>query len=693
MPYTQENRFIAIETPLGKDELLLTAFRGVEGMSRLFNFELIALSHNQGIAFEDIVGKSVTLSVDLADGSKRYFNGIISKFIQTGAGGQQDKSVYVAEYRAAMVPWLWLLTLTENSKIFQGKSVPKIVEEVFNKRGFQAGRDYALRLHGNHDDNKRDYCVQYRESDFNFISRLLEEEGISYFFEHEDGRHTLVLADDPVENKPCPQQKTARFQRTTGSWTEEDWIQDFQKKMEVVPTGITLNDYNFKVPLGDLKVNVPNSRKLTDRDCEIYDYPGGYEQRTGGDRLANIRMQEEEARISVFTGVSDCRAFTSGQRFELVDYYRSDMTNKQYVLTQVVHEAMQKLGASERSGGEANYRNQFTCIPFDVPFRPLQEYAEAGDPGDADRDRVGPGRRGDLHRRVRPGEGAVPLGPARQEGREHLLLDPRGAGLGRAELGRHAHPAHRPGGDRRLPGGRPGPAHHHRARLQWREHGPLIALPAEQDAGGPSSPTPRRAAAGFNEFRFEDKKGDEQLFIHAEKNQDNRVKNDLREWVGNENHLIVKGDQVEMIGGDKHLTVKGDSNEKVDGTLSLKAGMDMQEKVGMKHAIDAGMEIHLKAGMNVVLEAGMSITLKAGGGFVVVGPAGVTISGTPVLINSGGSAGAGSGCSPAAPKEPQEADKANPGKKPPLGSPGGSPSPQAQTLKNAAQSGKPFCDV
>ncbi len=467
MPYTQENRFIAIETPLGKDELLLTAFRGVEGMSRLFNFDLIALSHNQGIPFEEIVGKSVTISVDLADGSKRYFNGIVSKFIQTGSGGQQDKNVYIAEYRATMVPWLWLLTLTENSKIFQGKSVPKIVEEVFNKRGFQAGRDYALRLHGNHDSNKRDYCVQYRESDFNFISRLLEEEGISYFFEHEDGKHTLVLADDPVENKPCPQQKTARYQRTTGSWADEDWIQDFQKRMEVVPTGITLNDYNFKVPLGDLKVNVPNSKKLTDRDCEIYDYPGCYEQRTGGDRLANIRMQEEEARISVFTGVSDCRALTSGQRFELVDYYRSDMTNKQYVLTQVVHEAMQKVGASERSGGEANYRNQFTCIPFDVPFRPLQESPRPVIRGTQTAIVVGPSGEEiytDEHGRVKVQFHWDREGKRDENSSCWIRVAQLWAGQGWGGL---YHPEDRTGGDRRVPGGRSGPADHHRLRLPW----------------------------------------------------------------------------------------------------------------------------------------------------------------------------------------------------------------------------------
>jgi type VI secretion system secreted protein VgrG len=198
---------------------------------------------------------------------------------------------------------------------------------------------------------------------------------------------------------------------------------------------------------------------------------------------------------------------------------------------------------------------------------------------------------------------------------------------------------------------------------------------------------------GFNEIRFEDKKGKEQLFIHAEKDQDIRIKNDLREWVGNESHLIVKKDQLEMVEGDEHQTFKGDYNKKVDGTVSLKVGMDLQQKVGMKQALDAGMEIHLKAGMNVVIESGTTLTLKVGGNFVNINPGGVFIQGTMVMINSGGAAGSGAGSSPVAPKEPQEADKAKPGKRPQLGSGGasGALSPQAQALKSAAQSGTPFC--
>jgi len=231
-------------------------------------------------------------------------------------------------------------------------------------------------------------------------------------------------------------------------------------------------------------------------------------------------------------------------------------------------------------------------------------------------------------------------------------------------------------------------------RVYNNDNMPPYALPAEATRSAIKSHSSKNGTPNnFNEIRFEDKKGEEQIYIQAERNQDIRVKSDLLEWVGNDSHLIVKRDQLQEVKRDNHLTVRGDHNEKVYGTVSLEAGMDMQEKVGMKHALDAGMEIHLKAGMNVVLEAGMSITLKAGGGFIVVGPAGVTISGTPILINSGGSAGSGSGSSPDAPKEPLEADRGKPVERTELPPPPPVLSPQAQTFKAAAVSGRPFCDT
>jgi type VI secretion system secreted protein VgrG len=230
------------------------------------------------------------------------------------------------------------------------------------------------------------------------------------------------------------------------------------------------------------------------------------------------------------------------------------------------------------------------------------------------------------------------------------------------------------------------------------ESTPPYELPKEQTKSTIKSFS-SKGGGGFNEIRFEDKKGSEQVFVHAERNQDNRVKSDSLEWVGNDRHLIVKRDRLEQIDRDTHLIVKGDQNEKISGTVSLQAGSDLQQKVGMKHALEAGMEIHLKAGMKIVLESGVQLTLKVGGNFIDINPAGVAIKGTMVMINSGGAAGSGSGCSPAAPKVAKEADTAEPGQKveapkpePPPTPSTKKPSTQATVLRQAAVTGTPFCE-
>ena len=198
--YTQINRRIAISTPLGENELLLKAFTGAEAISQLFHFDLDLLSENDSIKFQDVVGKNVTLRIFDADHAERHWNGFVSRFSQ----GSQNRRL--TNYRAEVVPWLWFLTRTADCRIFQHKNVPDIIKKIFDDLGF---KDYDFRLYGSFAE--RDYCVQYRETDFNFVSRLMEEEGIFYFFKHEDKKHVLVLANDKAAHDPCPGQATARY--------------------------------------------------------------------------------------------------------------------------------------------------------------------------------------------------------------------------------------------------------------------------------------------------------------------------------------------------------------------------------------------------------------------------------------------------------------------------------------------------
>jgi type VI secretion system secreted protein VgrG len=682
--YTQDNRRIGVATPLGKDVLLLSSFQGEEGISRLFHFDLELLSENESIDFDAMVGKNVTVWITLADGSARYINGQVSRFSQGG------RDANFTSYRAEVVPWLWFLTRTSDCRIFQKKKAPDIIVKIFNDFGFQ---DYALRLYGSFVE--REYCVQYRETAFNFVSRLMEEEGIFYFFEHENGKHKLVLANSPTEHKPCPHQATVRYEKSPGGWQENDVILEWQLQQELRPGKYTLDDYDFKNPATDLTVNV--SGKGT---YELYDYPGEYVQRAAGDDLVRVRLQETETPYQVGYGSSDCRAFTSGYKFNLTDHYRGSQ-NQPYTLTLVRHTASQ--GGDFRSGSmatndeEFNYRNNFECIPSSTPFRPSRLTPEPVVQGAQTAVVVGPSAEEiftDKYGRIKvqfhwDREGKMDENSSCWIRVSQLWAGKKWGSIYTPRVGHEVIVDFLEGDpDRPIVTG----------RVYNGEQLPPYDLPDEKTKSTIKTYS-SKGGGGFNEIRFEDKKGSEQIFIHGEKNLDVRIKNDVFETFGNNTNFIVAANQLEQVGGDEHQYVKGDLNEKVDGTVSLTAGVDHEEKVGMNFALEAGMEIHLKAGMNLVIESGVSLTLKVGGNFINLNPAGVFISGVMVMINSGGAAGSGAGASPQTPQAPQEADKADPGQASKVPAPPKVPvrpkfsSVAAIVMKQAALTGAPFCDI
>ena len=243
--YTQEGRLFKIDTPLGKDVLLLRGFKGTEGISRLFRFALDLLSENSSISFPDIVGKNVTISLKQPDGSYRYLNGIISRFAQHATEEQ------FTSYSAEMVPWLWLLTRNADCRIFKNKSIPDIITQVFSDLGFN---DYTNSLQDSYDP--REYCVQYRESSFNFVSRLMEQYGIFYFFKHEQGKHTLVMADSPTAHSSCPGQSSVRYVTVSGG-PQEDVITEWQIEQELRTGKYSHTDYNFQTPSTSLMASEP----------------------------------------------------------------------------------------------------------------------------------------------------------------------------------------------------------------------------------------------------------------------------------------------------------------------------------------------------------------------------------------------------------------------------------------------------
>ena len=206
MPLTQADRLLAIATPVGDDVLLLQSFVGHEGVSQLFHFEAELVSEDASIAFARLVGQAVSIRVAMRDEHERFLHGYVSRFTQSS---QDARFTY---YRAHIVPWLWFLTRTADCRIFQNLTVPDIISKIFKDLGFQ---DFRLDLQGSF--QPLDYCVQYRETDFNFVSRLMEQYGIFYFFEHEEQKHTLVLGNSPNANNPCPHQPSAVYAPSSGA--------------------------------------------------------------------------------------------------------------------------------------------------------------------------------------------------------------------------------------------------------------------------------------------------------------------------------------------------------------------------------------------------------------------------------------------------------------------------------------------
>ncbi|MBS1794065.1 MAG: type VI secretion system tip protein VgrG [Acidobacteria bacterium] len=733
---TQDGRLMSITTPMGKDYLLVNRFTATEGLSQLFSFDVELLHEETTVSFEPtrvdpkrLLGQGVTISIAASDGSTREFTGMVNKF------SQGNRDVRFSYYYIQVVPHVWLLTQKSQSRIFQQKSVPDVLKTVF--AGFQV--KYELQ----ETYEPRNYCVQYRETDFDFATRLMEEEGIYYYFEHSGGTHKMIVADTPQSHRDCPGKATIPFfvkadqnQYFVGS------ISSFLSDSRVQTGKVTLWDYNFELPTNRLDFVQPSRFSFGDsQKLEKYDYPGGYARKYdgidkgGGDQAGELNkvfndrektvkkmMESLDAQVTTATGNSDCCSITAGYRFSLINHPNNEV-NKQYTIVTVTHEAEQNPAYVSNEGATEPYTNSFTCITHGAgqpPFRPLRKTPKPIVQGAQTAVVVGPGGEEiftDKYGRVKvqfnwDREGKVNESSSCWIRVGQLWAGNKWGAMFIPRIGMEVI-VHFLEGDPDQP--------IITGCVYNPQTMPPYTLPDEKTKSGIKTNS-SKGGGGFNELRFEDKKGSEQIFIHAEKNQDIRVKNDCKETIKHDRHLTIENDQYEKVTKDKHLQVGGDHNEKIGGTMSLKVGSDLQEKVGSNYALDAGMGVHIKAGMTAVIEAGTNVTLKVGGNFVSVSPAGVTISGTMVMINSGGAAGSGAGCSPDTPKDPKPADDAQAGSAtgarsaPPPPNPanfgslsssggggqqsgnqqgGASPgqSPKAAMLKQAAKKGTPFCAV
>jgi len=694
--YTQDDYLISVKTPLGKDVLYLKSFHGEESVSHLFHFSLELLSDESEIDPKKIVGKSLTVSVRFPDGTERFFNGIVNRFAYVGTGDR------FSGYRAEVVPELWLLTRTADCKIFQEKKIPDILKAVFESAGFT---NFDLgKLTGNYDP--LEYCVQYSETDFNFVSRLMEQYGIFYFFKHEDGKHTMVVADSVSAYEDCDENEVTLRRNIAGHL---DLLTQWQHQVEFCPGKYAHTDYNFEKPKSSLDSDTQTTVELDKvKDYEIFDYPGEYTEKAAGDNLVRQRMEQVEVAHDVASGSSICRSFRPGGKFRVKEHISKAESGKSYVITSIVHSA----GIDELSGDHTaqqfTFSNSFQCVPDSVVLRPDRTTPKPIIQGAQTARVVGPAGEEiwpDKYGRVKVQFFWDRYGQEDDKSSCWIRCMQGSAGRGWGSMlipriGQEVVVTYLEGDpDRPLIVG----------QVYNADQMPAYTLPDEKTKSYLKTNS-SSGGDGFNEIRIEDKKDEEQIFIHAERNLDTRVKKDRFERVlGNQHEIIgtteggdrrvlvhqdqhvdikrncvehVEGNLQLMVGGGDggklevviekqelrkigpdglHVTVEGDSNYKVDGSLSETVAGDHHETVTGDCALETSAgDIHIKGGMNVVVEATMQLTLKVGGNFVSITPMGVDIFGTLVNINSGGSAGSGPGASPNTPEEPQEAAPTKP---------------------------------
>lgn len=668
-------------SPLGPDELLIESLSGVEGLSRLFDFEAELLAATgSDIDPASIIGQKVTVEIALVDAQgSRYVNGMVAAFVQ--AAGDTEFDVY----RAHIVPSLWQLTLGATCRVFQGKTVMDIIKAVISPYGLSVSDKTEGTLQA------LDYCTQYSETDFAFVSRLAEQHGIFYWFEHSDSDNKVNFSNARSVYGDCPLVSSITFSPNADD-AEHRYVsslEEFRATATMVTGKHSTQDYDFRSYSVNKADPVSSTSPFVNNAFESYRYPGheeGYVKETAKNLstpqhakgFLAARAGASDTGAEVFHGTSNARSFVSGYTFTMTDHPR-DAWNRKYLLTEVVHHVDQVPSYRSAGGKDGEYRNRFSAVSSDLTFRPRAVTA-------------------------RP----VIYGP-----QTAMVVTPSGEDLAIDKLGRvcvqffwdrlrEANTVDNTWVRVAQPWAGSGWGTYFWPRvgdevivqfINGDPDNPIVAGSVYNGSNVPKYALPdmstrsgiltrsskQGSASNANELRFEDKKGSEQIFINAEKDMDHRIENDARDFVGGKKSLMVKGAQYEQISGDQHfdlganrvekvakkshVDVGTDLNEKIGQNYSLKVGMNHGEKVGMNYALDAGMEVYIKAGMTLVIESGLEICLKGAGGFITIGPAGIAISGTMVMINSGGAAVAGTAPQIDPPDPPTAPDQADDGTK------------------------------
>ena len=600
MAITQNNRLVQVDSPLGGDVLLLQSMDGSEELGRLFHYELDLTSEDRAIKFDQLLGKPMGLTLELHDGGKRYFHGIACSCRQLTGHGQ------FAGYRVSLRPWFWLLTRTSDCRIFQNKTVPDIIKQVFRDLGFS---DFEDSLSGSY--REWEYCVQYRETSFDFVSRLMEQEGIYYFFRHEKTRHVLVLADAYGAHSTVDDYASVPFYPPDQQMRERDHFYDWQLAREVQPGSLALNDYDFQRPAASLEVRSSVSRSHSNADHPLYDYPGEYVQSKDGEHYARTRIEAIHSQFERVQLRGRARGLGSGHLFKLTGYDRADQ-NREYLVVVARYQIRQELYESGQLDLAEQFTSELDCMDASQAFRPLPLAPMPIVRGPQTAVVVGPGGEEiwtDQYGRVKVHFYWDRHDQSNENSSCWMRVSQAWAGKNWGSvqiprIGQEVIVSFLEGDpDRPIITG----------RVYNAEQTVPYELPANATQSGVKSRSSKDGSpANFNEIRMEDKKGAEQLFIHAEKNQDIEVENDETHWVGH--------DRSKTIDNDETVHVKHDRTETVDNNETIKIGVDRKETVGNNETIsigvnrteDVGSDEKITIGANRTEDVGSNETITIG---------------------------------------------------------------------------------
>lgn len=573
----------------GGHEWHVVDFTIEETLSKPFQADL-TLACEEEVPFADMIGTNGLLTIDSDDG-ERHLHGIVNRFIHTGVAGR------FLLYSARIVPQMWLLSLEQDCRIFQDKSIPDIVKQILEESGITSDL-FDFRLQGQYPAVT--YCVQYRETDLQFVSRLLAREGIFYFFEHSEDKHLLIFGDSPVNYQPIAGENQVPLNPAGGAVAEEEAVISFQVQQQIRSGKYTLRDYNFERPSLDLTAEQSDSEN---NRLEVYDYPGAYATTESGRKKARVRLLQGTMFKEQAEGVGLVPRFVPGLTFVLTAHPISRF-NAEYLLTDVRHAGAQPQVLAEMAAadGATRYENHFTAVPATVTVqtpcaaKPLIEGVQTAIV-------VGPSDEEiytDAHGRVK-----VQFHWDRQGARnEHSSCWIRvsqswaGSSYGAMFIPRIGHEVIvdfiEGDPDRPIITG----------RVYHGTNTPPYPLPDEKTKSTLKSNS-SQGGGGSNEIRFEDQKGSEEIYLHGQKNWTIAVENDKNQTIGNDESLKVKNNRTKKVGANQKETIGGNKNIDVTGAH--------QEKIGGNQSVDVGANRNQTVNTNEVVTVGSNRTVKVGG--------------------------------------------------------------------------------